>query len=133
MTIHIRPLILRYGVFVLLVLMSAGILFFVCSFELRVKTPIHLFYDGQKHCWHGYLDNQQSVNIQLDDTLLVVQTSVGDVPYIVAQIVPEPQMLHIILLPMRSEVPTRTYREGYIYIGNEKIKDKILKKQISIK
>lgn len=37
MTIQIRHLILRYGVFVLLVLMSAGILFScaVMNFELR--------------------------------------------------------------------------------------------------
>lgn len=130
MTIQIRHLILRYGVFVLLVLMSAGILFFVCSYELRVKTPIHLFYDSQKHCWHGYLADQQCVNLQPKDTLLVVQTSVGDVPYIVEHIVPEPEMLHIILLPMKSETHTNTYREGYIYIGKEKIKDKILKNRL---
>ncbi len=122
MTIQIRHLILRYGVFVLLVLMSAGILSFVCSFELLVKTPIHLFYDSHQQCWHGYLADQQCVSLQSKDTLLVVQTSVGDVTYVVEHIVPEPGMLHIILLPMKNETHTNTYREGFVYIGKKKNK-----------
>lgn len=31
---------------------------------------------------------------------------------------------------MKSETHTNTYREGYIYIGKEKIKDKILKNRL---
>lgn len=130
MTMQIRHLILRYGVFVLLVLMSAGILSFVCSFELRVKTPIHLFYDSQKHCWHGYLSDQQCVSLQPKDTLLVVQTSVGDVPYVVEQIVPEPGMSHVALRPIKKETFPNTYSEGFVYVGKEKLKDKILSKKL---
>lgn len=130
MTIQIRHLILRYGVFVLLVLMSAGILSFVCSFELRVKIPIHLFYDSHKHCWHGYLANQQCVNLQPKDTLLVMQTSIGDVPYIVEHIASEPGMLHIELRPIKKKIFPNTYCEGYVYVGKEKIKDKIVSQEL---
>lgn len=90
MTIQFRNLILRYGVFALLGLMSAGILFFVCSFELRVKTPIHLFYDNHGDYWHGYLANQKKVPFQVHDTLSVVQTSIGDISCIVENITFEP-------------------------------------------
>lgn len=92
MTIQFRNLILRYGVFALLGLMSAGILFFVYSFELRVKTPIHLFYDNHGDYWHGYLANQKKVPFQVHDTLSVVQTSIGDISCIVENITFEPML-----------------------------------------
>lgn len=130
MNIQIRYLILRYGVFVLLVLMSAGILFFVCSFKLRVKAPIHLFYDSHEHYWHGYLANQNNVAFQPQDTLLVVQTSMGDLSYIVESIAAEPGMLHITLLPLKKETSPNTYSEGFVYVGREDILNKILNKSL---
>lgn len=130
MKIHIHHLILRYGVFVLLTLMSSGILFFVCSFELRVKVPIHLFYDSHEHSWHGYVASLKSTEIQLQDTLVVVQTPMGDIPYIVENITSEPGMAHIKLLSIKKETLPITYCEGFIYVGKEKIKDKILKNNL---
>lgn len=128
MTIQFRHLILRYGVFALLGLMSAGILFFVCSFELRVKTPIHLFYDNHGDYWHGYLANQKKVPFQVHDTLSVVQTSIGDISCIVENITFEPRMLHVALRPIKKEIFSNTYSEGFVYVGKEKLKDKILSK-----
>ncbi len=128
MTIQFRHLILRYGVFALLGLMSAGILFFVCSFELRVKTPIHLFYDNHGDYWHGYLANQKKVPFQVHDTLSVVQTSIGDISCIVENITFEPGMLHVALRPIKKEIFSNTYSEGFVYVGKEKLKDKILSK-----
>lgn len=130
MTIQIRHLILRYGAFALLGLMSAGILFFVCSFELRVKTPIHLFYDSHGDYWHGYLANQKNIPFQAHDTLLVVQTSIGDISYIIENVTLEPGMLHVSLRPVKKEIFSNTYSEGFIYVGKEKIKDKILSKKL---
>lgn len=130
MNIQIRHLILRYGVFVLLVLMSAGMIFFVCSFELRVKTSIHLFYDGHEHCWHGYLSSPKNVGFQPQDTLLVVQTSMGDISYIVESIVTEPGMLHITLQSLKKETFPNTYSEGFVYVGKEDLLDKILNKNL---
>ena len=128
MNIQIRHLILRYGVFALLGLMSSGILFFVCSFELRVKAPIHLFYDSNKHYWHGYLAEHKNAAFQPLDTLRIIQTSMGDFQCIVENIASEHGMLHIALRPIRKEVFPNTYCEGFVYVGKEKIKDKILSK-----
>ncbi len=125
MNVRIRHLVLRYGVFVLLVLMSAGTLSFVCGFELRVKTPIHLFYDSHGHRWHGYPADPRCAGFQPGDTLTVVQTSVGDIPYIVERIVPEPGTLHMTLLPLREEPLPGTYAEGFVFVGKERLVDKI--------
>ena len=133
MNIQIRHLILRYGVFALLGLMSSGILFFVCSFELRVKAPIHLFYDSNKHYWHGYLAEHKNAAFQPLDTLRIIQTSMGDFQCIVENIASEPGMLHIALRPIRKEVFPNTYCEGFVYVGKEEIKDKILSQEISIR
>lgn len=129
MNIQIRHLVLRYGVLSLLGLMSSGLLFFVCSFELRVKAPIHLFYDNRKHYWHGYLE-LKNVKFQPKDTLLVVQTSMGDMPFIVENIALEPGMLHIELRPIKKKIFPNTYCEGYVYVGKEKIKDKIVSQEL---
>lgn len=130
MNIQIRHLIFRYGVFALLVMMSVGMLFFVCTFETRVKAQIHFFYDNHEHCWHGYLTRQEHIKFHPKDTLVVVQTSVGDIACIVESIVVESDMLHITLLPMKEETPSYTYIEGFIYVGRENIRDKILKKHM---
>ena len=116
---------LRYGVFVLLVLMSMGMLIFVCRFELRTKTPIHLFYDCDMGLWHGYIARQECLELRRSDTLLVMQTSVGDVKYIVDGIVQEPAAWHFTLLPIVEEETEDTYREGFIFTGREKIRDMI--------
>lgn len=121
MTIRFRHFILRYGVFAILGLMCSGILFFVCSFELRVKTPIHLFYDSHKHYWHGYLAEQENISFQLQDTLLIVQTSMGNIPCIVENVLLEPGMLHFALRPIKKDTLPNTYLEGFVYVGKDKI------------
>lgn len=41
----LHRLALRYGVFLILMLMSVGMLYFVGKFELNIKTSIHLCRD----------------------------------------------------------------------------------------
>jgi len=122
MMTHIRHLIIRYGVFVLLVMMITGILFFVCNFELRNKTSIHLFYDCRERCWHGYIAEQKNVAFQGKDTLSVIQTSIGDILYIVERIEVEPGMVHLILRRVEPAQLPNTYYDGFVYLGKEKIK-----------
>lgn len=132
MAIQLRHLVIRYGVFVLLILMSIGILFFICSFELRIKSPIHLFYDSHDHFWHGYIEHQKDFGIQPQDTLVVIQTSRGDISYIVENITLEPMMIHLRLSPAKRYLFPDTYIEGFIYVGKEKMRDKILNKRLKI-
>lgn len=130
MTSLFQRLVIRYGVFLLLILMSAGMLFFICSFELRTKCPIHLFYDRHDSLWYGYIASLENVGIQQQDTLQVVQTSMGDVSYIVEGITSEPAMLRIKLSPVRKVTFPETYSEGFLYVGKERIRDKILNKSL---
>ncbi len=123
---QIRHLVLRYGVFALLALMTSGVLFFECSFELRVKMPVRLFYDSHERSWHGYIASLKSSEIKPRDTLVVVQTPMGDVPFVVENITPESGMLHIKFLPVSKDTLPVTYCEGFVYMGKEKIVDKIL-------
>lgn len=132
MKIQIRRLVLRYGVFALLALMSAGILYFVCSFEIRVKAPIHLFYDGNGHCWKGYLSAQGKVSFQPHDTLRVVQTPAGDFTCIVESVAVDPGMLRLTLRPVRKYTLPDTYCEGFVFVGKERIMDKILSRKLSL-
>ena len=132
MKIQVRRLVLRYGVFALLALMSAGILYFVCSFELRVKAPIHLFYDGNGHCWQGYLAAQGKASFQPHDTLRVVQTPAGDFPCIVESVAVEPGMLRLTLRPVRKYALPDTYCEGFVFVGKERIMDKILSRKLPL-
>ncbi|MDE5560866.1 MAG: hypothetical protein K2J00_03540 [Bacteroidaceae bacterium] len=120
-----QRLVIRYGVFLLLILMSIGILFFICSFELRTKCSIRLFYDRHDSSWYGYIANRENVGIRLQDTLQVVQTSMGDVSYIVESIALEPDMLRIKLSPVRKDTFPDTFSEGFLYVGKERIIDKI--------
>ena len=87
-----------------------------------------LFYDSNKHYWHGYLAEHKNAAFQPLDTLRIIQTSMGDFQCIVENIASEPGMLHIALRPIRKEVFPNTYCEGFVYVGKEKIKDKILSK-----
>ena len=121
MEIRFGNIVLRYGVFVLLVLMCAGMMVFVCSFELRVRAPIHLFYDGEGERWHGYVARHEGFGVHRGDTLLVVQTAAGDVRYVVDSIVPEPSMWHITLLPVGRETVADSYREGFVFVGRRKM------------
>lgn len=126
MTINLRYCIFRYGVFAMLVLMCSGILFLVFTFEISIKIPIQLFYDNHEHYWHGYIVNKEHVELHANDTILAVQTAMGDVPYIIKHIELESEVLHTILIPIKKETFSNTYSEGFIYMGKVKLKDKIL-------
>lgn len=128
MTLQLNRLVLRYGVFLLLALMSAGLLCFVHDFELRVKAPVHLFHDGHDRSWIGYVPvGQKDARFQPNDTLVVVQTPMGDIPYIVESVTPETGMLRLkLILVTHDSLFTNSYCEGFVYIGREKIMNKIL-------
>lgn len=131
MTLTLRHLILRYGVFVLLFLMSFGLLFFVCNFELRVKTAIHLFYDNHDCLWHGYITPANPMDFQPQDTLWVVQTPVGDCSYVIRNVELEKTTIHLTLQSLEQKNFSDTYCEGFVFAGRVKIKDKILHRTTS--
>ena len=58
------------------------------------------------------------------------QTSIGDISCIVENITFEPRMLHVALRPIKKETFPNTYSEGFVYVGKEKLKDKILSKKL---
>lgn len=125
-----QRIILRYGVFLLLTLMSVGLLYFVCNFELRVKAPIHLFFDHHDRSWQGYMTDQRIVPFHPRDTLLVVQTTMGDVPFIVESIAPESGLIKMKLIPVGNSSFPNTYSDGFVFVGKEKLKDKVWRKNL---
>ena len=123
---QIRHFVLRYGVFVLLFFMSLGLLHFVCNFELHVKTPIHLFYNSNDGSWYGYISNQEAVEFKPNDTLMILQSSMGNWPCCIENINKESGLLRIKLTPTdKDKAFVNTYSEGFIYNKKKKMKDRI--------
>lgn len=125
-----QRIILRYGVFFILALMSIGLLYFVCNFELRVKASIHLFFDHHDRSWLGYMTDQKVVSFHPQDTLFVVQTTMGDIPFIVESIASEPGLVKMKLVPVGNKSFPNTYSDGFVFVGKEKLKDKVWRKSL---
>ncbi len=121
-----QRLILRYGVFFLIILMSTGILYLVFNFELRTKTPIHLYFDHHDNSWYGYISGPPNVPFTSDDTLYVVQTAIGDIPFVVKHLKTEEKFTKMNLKSIEDHVLPNDFYEGFVYIGTEKLKDKVL-------
>ena len=119
-------LILRYGVFFLIILMSMGILYLVFNFELRTKASVHLYFDHHDNSWYGYILGQPNVPFTPDDTLYVVQTANGDVPFVVKHIETEKEFTKMNLKPIGNHLILNDFCEGFVYVGQEKLKDKVL-------
>ncbi len=126
----LHRLTLRYGVFVILILMSIGVLYFVCSFGMRTKAAVHLCYDRHDGYWYGYVPAASGLPVQPRDTLPVVQTVMGDVSFIVESVTAEPGTLRLRLVPVGDVPSANTYSEGYVYVGEERILDKILSRKL---
>lgn len=122
----IQRLVLRYGVFVLLVLLSAGILYFVCRFEIRTKCAIHLFHDSHDRYWYGYISGPADFPYEHGDTLSVDMTQEGNICFIVDSLIPETGMLRIKLIQITPTHLMNTYNEGFVFAGKSKIKDRLL-------
>lgn len=127
MTILFRRLILRYGVFFLFILMGGGILYFICCFEIRVKSSIHIFYDIHDQMYYGYVSNLNTLPYSSQDTLMVMQTATGDHSFLIYDISKEVSGLKFRMIPIDSFSLYSTYGEGYIYTGKERIKDRMLR------
>lgn len=125
-----QRLVIRYGVFILLVLMSMGMLYFICSFELRTRSSIRLFHDRHDDSWYGYVPKPESMPYRPGDTLAVEQTPVGKMSFVAEDIVAEEGMLRMELRLVGECPPGDTYIEGFIYVGKEKIKDKIMNRSL---
>lgn len=126
-----QRLVLRYGVFFLLVLMSVGMLYFICSFELRTRSSIHLFHDRHDNSWYGYIPESTNIPYSPCDTLIVEQTTTGgSMSFIVEGVVTETGMLRLKLSLIGDCSRTDTYIQGFIHVGKEKIKDKILNRSL---
>jgi hypothetical protein len=64
------------------------------------------------------------------DTLLVVQTTMGDVPFIVESIAPESGLIKMKLIPVGNSSFPNTYSDGFVFVGKEKLKDKVWRKNL---
>ena len=123
-------LALRYGVFFLLALMSAGILYFICSFELRTKSAVRLFQNGRSQMWVGYVSGTEGFPYHCGDTLSVVQTAVGTAVFRVEGIDSEPGMLRLRLVALEKYEFPNTCADGFIYVGKERILEKVLSRSM---
>ena len=128
-----KNLLLRYGVFAILVLMLVGILFILNRFDMRTKQAVNLVV-GAGPC-RVYTTPTAVFRPQPGDTLRVGQTAHGDLPPLVVDSVRrEPSSLVLyVYCPegfdrLRSTLGGDTYATGYIFVGREKLRDKVLRR-----
>ncbi len=128
-----KNLLLRYGVFAILVLMLVGILFILNRFDMRTKQAVNLVV-GEGPC-RVYTTPTAAFRPQPGDTLRVGQTAHGDLPPLVVDSVrrePSSLVLYVYcpegFARLQSTLGGDTYATGYIFVGREKLRDKVLRR-----
>lgn len=128
-----RRIILKYGVFAILIIMSAGLLVILNRFEIRTKASVTLFLDSRKSCI-AYMSNNESATISIGDTLAITQTTAdGELRLIVKSITKEPNNMVLELdstnkeKSIKQELKGNTCSSGFVFTGKIKLMELVLK------
>ncbi len=126
-----KKLVIRYGVFVILAIMFAGIVFITDGLELQDKKAVNIV-AGKSSC-RIYMDWDGSALPAHGDTLYIVQTRHGDMKFVadtawvestnavVRSHIPAP---HCVKERMQGD----TYSPGYILAGKKKLRDMVMRR-----
>lgn len=126
-----KKLVIRYGVFVILAIMFAGIIFITDGLELQDKKAASIVV-GKSGC-RIYMDRDGSALPSPGDTLYIVQTRHGDMKFVadtawvestnavVRSHTPAP---HCVKERMQGD----TYSPGYILAGKKKLRDVVMRR-----
>ncbi|MCC8147250.1 MAG: hypothetical protein LIO93_12635 [Bacteroidales bacterium] len=124
--------IIKYGVFVILLIMSLGLLIILNRFEVYSKTSVNLIVLEEESCM-AYVAYSNSFNPNVGDTIEITQTRGGDIRFILKEIHREPSNLILKLYPMDEKTKVRqkfggdTFSPGYIFTGRVKLLEVIIK------
>ena len=124
--------ILKYGVFVILLVMSFGLLIIVNRFEIYSKTSVNIIALEEEMCI-TYVAYNNGFNPNIGDTIEITQTLGGDIHFFVKAIHKEPSNLVLKLYPIDENMKIRqkfggnTFSTGYIFTGRIKLRELIIK------
>ncbi len=126
-----KKLVIRYGVFVILAIMFAGIVFITDGLELQDKKAVSIVV-GKSSC-RIYMDRDGSALPSPGDTLYIVQTRHGNMKFVadtawtestnavVRSRIPAPHCV-------RERMHGDTYSPGYILAGKKKLRDMVMRR-----
>ena len=127
-----KKAILKYGVFVILLVMSLGLLIILNQFEIRSKTSVYLIVSENQGCM-AYVAYDKKFDPNIGDTIKIDQTLGDEVAFIVKAVKKEPSNLVLQLYPIDKEMNVirkfggNTFSPGYIYTGRIKLRDLVFK------
>jgi hypothetical protein len=124
--------ILKYGVFVILFVMSLGLLIILNRFEVYSKAPVNLIVQEGEICI-VYITYNNDLNLNIGDTIEITQTLGGNIYFILQSINKEPYNLRIGLYPVDKKMKIQeklggnTFSSGYIFTGRLKLRELIIR------
>lgn len=130
---NMHKIILRYGVFVLLLLMVTGILFFLERFEIREKSTVQIFVVSEHLC-RCYTELDGTSHFQKGDTLEIEQTITGNQKFILDSTSTEPRHRVWMLRSLNPETDMKvllrgnSYTQGFIFKKKTKLRKLVLRK-----
>lgn len=128
-----RHVILKYGVFAILAIMSAGLLVILNRFEIRTKASVTLFRDSDKSCI-AYMNNSENAKINIGDTITITQTIANEeLRLVVTSIKKEPANLVLELYDtdhkksIVQKFRGNTFSSGFVFTGKIRLMDLVIK------
>jgi len=127
-----KKAILRYGVILILVIMSAGLVIILNSLSIRQKTAVQLFVTGTQGAKAYTLPTDPS--FKKGDTIEITQTTGGNIYFMVDSTYSEGNGQVFLLTQARKSVPLRqrlkgnSYTQGYVLTGRVPLLRLVLKK-----
>ena len=128
-----KKVVLKYGVFAILICMLAGVFWMLDSFKLGSRTSVQVFVLTEHTC-RAYAMPAPGFSPLAGDTLLLKSTAGGDLTMVVDTVWQEPSHLALTLhLPASSPGFGRLlhgdhYTPGYISTGKVRLKELVFKR-----
>lgn len=116
-----KQIILRYGVFFILLVMAVGLVLILRSLSIRQKTSVQLFVTGARTA-RAYIAPPAPA-FTLGDTVKIVQTTGGDITFRIEAVSNESSGQVLLLTPsdttcsLTQAFHGSTHSPGYIYTG----------------
>lgn len=128
-----KRLIIHYGVFAILALMCIGLFFLLRTLSIRQKSPVQLFITGPQTA-RAYLTPGPDIpRPTTGDTLHILQTTAGDMTFVIERLAEEPGELALTLRPLGTPnlgqtLGGHTHTSGYVYTGRTPLMRLVLEK-----
>ena len=124
--------VLKYGIFIILIMMSIGLLIILNNLEIRTKQSVNII-QIRSDTFRIYIQRAQSYEVKKGDTVNVEQTISGRVSFIVERVAKEPSYFDIMVLSNKKNSRKQlfggnTFSSGYIFTGKIKLWQLVIQK-----